>query len=1082
MKTKIRILITLLLVMIVQFSFAQDHVVSGVVSDSMGPVADISVTVKGTNKGTVTDFDGKYSIKAKKGDVLVFSHISYDTVEKTVGDSPVINVTLKEGNTLDEVVVTAYGLKSNTKKITYASQNISQEDLAIAPNTNIKSALEGKISGVKIDGQAGSKLGKTGKVFLRGALNPAGGKEEALYVVDGVKVRDPNNIDMDNVASINVLKGPNATALYGVEGSSGVIVITTKRGKRNNLTVGVNSSITIDNVAYLPKYQNEYGQGYGGESAFDTFTYDASVNPSYFAALDGVTFNKATNVDESWGPKFDGRDYAPWYAWFPDSPYYGQTAKWVAQPNNVKDFYNQGVLYKNNVTVSGGRDNYSGLLSYNKHQQKGLIPDSDLSKDIVTARFDMDLTDKFTINATASFSNQKVNGAFDDGYGNQTSGSFNSWFARDLDVNIERELVDLQTPEGYTTTWNWWNPVKYSNDVAHKKPVFWFNHYYWTKKYKEQRLTKSVLASIKTSYALNDNIKLNLSVANDYQNYSYEFKQPFALEYNSATSLYLNYVNSFGLYKDNTNYSEIRPDITFNYDLTEKLVYNGTLGMSFENYAFTSSDRRMTTTGDPAGGDEVGLVIPDVYNFGNSRENVVPKESAQHYKTQKVFSRSTFTYDNYLTLNADLSWDYDSRYDIIGADNPNRFIYGSLGATLIFTELMNNKPDFLDQGKFYGSYAKVGSSIEPNKLNPTYSIDGSYNGQPALFNPNNTVDPNVKPATSTSVEFGLNLNMLKRRLNLDITYYNEDREDAIVTVPLPSSSGYAGLVTNSGLANRKGIELTLSGTPVKTDNFAWDVTFNFAKNKTMVLELPVDAVQISGTGAFGFARVNNVKGEEWGQLQGTGFKRDDNGNTILDPSTGLYVTESNQNFGSVLPEFNGGFINSFTYKGFNLTANISYQKGGKFFSLSEMWGTYSGLLEETAGVNDLGNPKRDAVADGGGVHVTGVDDTGSAVDMYVETTDYFEQWYSNRLAEPFIHNADYVKLSDLRLSYTFPKKMISKFMQSATFSVVARNLWLISVAKDNIHGWDPSEMSKIYGENGQLPGVKSYGFNVKLTF
>jgi len=1081
MKTKIKILITLWLVMIVQFSFAQDHVVSGVVSDSLGPVADITVTVKGTTKGTVTDFDGKYSIKAKKGDVLVFSHISYDTVEKKVGDEPVINVTLQEGNTLDEVVVTAFGLKSNKKKVTYASQQISQKDLAIAPNTNIKSALEGKISGVKIDGQAGSKLGKTGKVYLRGALDPTGGKTEALYIVDGVKT-DPNNIDMDNIASINVLKGPNATALYGVEGSSGVIVLTTKRGKRNSLTVGINSSITIDNVAYLPKYQNEYGQGYSGDATFQTFVYDPATHPSYFAPLDGMKFNSEPYADESWGPKFDGSDYAPWYAWFPNSPYYGQTAKWNAKPNNVKDFFNTGVLFKNSVTISGGGDKFTGLLSYNKHKQKGLLPDSDLSKDIITSRFNIDLTDKLSIDATVSFSNQKVNGAFDDGYGNQTTGSFNSWFARDLDVNIERELVNLQTPEGYTTSWNWWGPNNYTNGNDFKKPTFWFNHYYWTKEYKEERLTKAILASVKTSYDLNDNIQFNLSIANDYNNYGYSFYQPFSLEYNSATSLYTDYVNSFGLYNTSKNYSEIRPDVTLNYELSDKINFTGTVGVSFENYRFTKSDRRMSTSGNPGAGDQVGLVISDVYTFGNSRERVNPIESLLRYKTTKIFSRSTFTYDNFLTLNADISSDWDSRYDLIGADNPNRFVYGSLGTTLIFTELMKNKPSFLDFGKFYASYAQVGTSIDPAKLNPSYNIDGSYNGQPALFNPYNSVDPGVRPATSTSVEFGLDLKMFERRLGLDITYYDEDRKDAIVTIPLPASSGYEGLVTNSGLANRKGIEVSLTGSPVKTDNFSWDVTLNFAKNKTMVLDLPVDAVQISRTGSFGFVRVKNVEGEEWGQLQGTGYKRDDNGNIIIDPTTGLYVTENNQNFGSVLPEFNGGFINSFTYKGLSLVANISYQKGGKFFSLSEMWGTYSGLLAETAGVNDLGNPKRDAVADGGGVHVTGVDDLGNNVDMYVEAQDYFKQWYSNRLAEPFVHNADYIKLSDIRLSYTLPKKMISKFMQSATFSLVGRNLWLISVAKDNIHGWDPSEMSKIYGENGQLPGVKSYGFNVKLTF
>jgi outer membrane receptor protein involved in Fe transport len=325
------------------------------------------------------------------------------------------------------------------------------------------------------------------------------------------------------------------------------------------------------------------------------------------------------------------------------------------------------------------------------------------------------------------------------------------------------------------------------------------------------------------------------------------------------------------------------------------------------------------------------------------------------------------------------------------------------------------------------------------------------------------------------------------RLGFSFTYYDENRKDEIIPVSVSKATGFDTYLTNAGSSRRSGVELSLNANPVKMDNFDMKVIFNYSKNNTIVTSLPEGLEQMeapeSRRNAFGFVKMVNKMDGSWGEIMGAGFKLDDYGNYVLNDD-GTYVAEQGKYFGTVLPDYTGGVYTQFTFmKSIILSANVAYQKGGKFFSLTEFWGGYSGLLEETAEKNDKGNPVRNAVADGGGVHVVGVSESGEEIDTYVEAHDYFTQFYSNKLAEPFIHDASYIKLSDVSLSYRIPTGILSKtFISSITLGVVARNIMMISLAKDNVHGWDPSELAETYGENAQLPGVRSYGFNVKIGF
>lgn len=1057
--------------------------VSGTVSEDNGStIPGVNVVLKGTSNGTTTDIDGTYRMSIpEEGGILVFSFIGLATQEVEVGSRSVIDVTMQSDvKQLTEVVVTALGIEREERTLTYASQEVNEEQLNITQNTDIKGALAGKVAGVQLNSQAGSKLGEFGKIRIRGAMSLTD-DNDPLYVIDGIPTTDPNSVDMNNVASINVLKGPNATALYGQRADAGVVVITTKKGN-SGLNVEFYNSTTWDKVAFLPEYQNEYGRGYDGEASFATFDYDAGgfggAFPSMWSQFDGKRYIYADNnyADESWGPKFDGEEYVPWYAWWPDSPYYGQTAKYEARPDNVKNFYNTGVTMKNTLTVSGGGDKATALLSYSKLNQSGITPYTTYDKDYVTGNFSYDVTDKLSVTTNIRYATSTRHGDFDDGYGNQTSGSFNSWFARETNSGILEELKDLKTPDGHSASWNWWGPDYYTLGGGYKKAAFWFNPYTFMDQIDRNRYENDLVGSIAANYSILDNLDLNIMASRNSKERKEEYFLPFFLSNSSAPELYNSWSNSFGKYRRTTVEDNFIGSLTYNERFGEVDV-KGLVGANYRHNTYDRFSAQM-----PIGAKTGGLIIPNVYTFSNAGNVPTPSTYLYEKKVMSIYGNLSVGYKDFLYLDAAIRKDWSSALPA----NNNGYAYPSIGLSLIFSELA--PIDFLSYGKLRASWAQVGSDVDALLINPTYGAGSqAFQSQYVIqYTPTRVVDPKIKPSLNTSLESGLDLRFMEGRIGFSATVYRESRVDDIVPISISRGSGYNDYLTNAGEVLRRGVELSLDADLFKSNSgFNWNLMVNFARNRTTIESLPGDLDAIGGYqsqgNAFGFVSVVHKLDEEWGQLRGTGFATDDNGNRILN-ANGLYVTESNKFLGGVLPDFTGGIINSFSYKGFSLIASIDYQKGGKFFSLSESWGTYSGLYEETAGTNDKGNPKRDAVDDGGGVHVTGVDANGETVDTYVEALSYYGQFYGNRLAEEFIHDASYVKLREISLSYNFGNLINGKFIKGATVGVVGRNLGFLALAKDNVHNWDPSSLAETYGEDGQLPNTRSYGVNVKLTF
>jgi len=1094
-------------------AFGQTGSISGTVTDAQSgnvlPGANVVIEqlqrgspVNGQGKYEITDLSaGTYTVKV----TFIGYNESSKTVELSAGENVTVDFALQAGVDLGEVVVTALGQEQSEASISFSSQEVSEDQLNIAPSNNVKNSLAGKVSGVQILGQAGSKLGSFGGIRIRGAISLTDAESEPLYVVDGVPVNNPNVIDMNNVQNVNVLKGPNATALYGQRGENGVVIISTKQSAESGISVELNNSFTIEQPSYLPNYQNKYGQGYLGQGEWRTFNYDASKHVPYFEALDGKTALSYYWADESWGPKFDGRQYAPWYSWFPDSPYYGETIAWESRPNNVKNFFDRGTTNKGGFAINAVGDSYSGRISYTNLSQSGLIPYSGLDKHYMSGRFSYDITDDFNVGVNLKYTMQDVYGDVrSDDYANPTSGSFNQWFGRQLNVKRLKELRDLKTPAGTQANWNWWGPdgnYPYSGSPSNsdlhnrglKSPTFWFNPYKWQEEYKINHDRNNLLLNLDATYQFNDQVELTANSNITREDYRRRYEVPYTFQFSSDQSgaLYNHFVNSFG--------ERTRTEIEYNH--TAKLNYQNDFGdfsvevlgggtARIEHYKFLSAEMSMSnyTSG--------GLIMPNVYSFSNSKERIVPNESDWDKRVYSLFTKAKIGYKDYLYLDGSYRQDWSSALP----SSNNGYGYPQVGVSFVFSELVDIPS--MSYGKVRAGWAQVGDDVDAEDLLTHYRLDSNayFNPQtgsqvPLLYTDDVTIDSPIKPALNTSYETGFDIRFFNDRLGLKATYYKEKRKDEIIGIALSTASGVDDFITNAGSSEREGVELTLNGVPVQTQNFRWDITANWAMNQTIVTNLPrgLQSYQVNNAVSdFGVANIVHEVGKEWGQLRGPAIARNDQGEPIVLSNNDYYKVEQGHNYGSVLPDWTGGFINTFSYKNLSLTAAVDFQKGGQFFSLSELWGWQSGLYKETAQTNDLGNPVRDPVYDSngnllpkdvrGGVHVTGVNPDGDKVDRYVAGNRYYGQFGDNFIAEPFIHPADYIKLRSLNLSYSLPKRWIGSFLNSAKVGVVAENVWMIAVHPDNNHGWDPSELAEPYGENGQLPGTRSYGINVSVTF
>ncbi len=1076
MKTKFSGILTLLLVLVVQLTFAQEKMISGAVTDDTGlPLPGVNIIIQGTSTGTQSDFDGNYTIEAAQGQTLVYSYVGFETQEIAVGASNKIDVTLKAGSVLDEVVVTALGVSREKQSLGYSTQQVGGEDISTVKGNNFTNALSGKVSGLNI--KRNNNFGGSTNVVIRGNTSLTG-DNQALFVIDGVPISNRNtnaaaqgqasgnyydygnaaaDVNPDDIESINVLKGAAASALYGSRAANGVIIITTKKGKKaKGLGVTINSNATVGFIdkSTFATYQNQYGAGYGAYyGGPDGFWYEEDING------DGNTdLVVPYTEDASYGAPFDGRLVYQWDSFDPDSPNYRTATPWVNAKNGPITFFETPISLTNSISISNGLEKGSYRLSYTKLDQSGLMPNSQLDRHNFILSGTYDVSDKLTASGFANYIKTDALGRNSTGYNDNVVGNMKQWWQTNVDVQQQRDIY-FATRRNVS-----WNPA---TSEAGSPPIFWDNPY-WTRYENYQNDGRSrFIGNFELNYELASWLNVTGRVSTDTYNEQQEERRAVG-----------SVATTFGVSRGNVDSGYLRRDITatetnydlmfnFDTDFSESISFAGILGTNIRRNEFNS------LTSSTSG----GLVVAGLYSLQNSASPLPnPVEQAEKIGVDGVYASASFGFGNVVYLDGTIRRDH---FSTLPEDNSS-FYYPSVSTSFVFSKLLN--VNAITFGKLRLNYAEVGNGAPFDRLVDTYVINGDIGTSvPSVRN-----NPELKPETTKSYEAGLEMKFANNRLGFDVAYYKSNSIDQIVQVPISAATGYTGKLLNAGEIENKGIEVSLNAMPVKNDNFTWGLNINWSQNKSEVLELP-EGIQTLQLGSFqGGVTINAVLGEPYGVIYGTDYTYL-NGQRVVDPANGQYIATATSNnvIGDTNPDWLAGISNTLTYKALSFSFLIDIQEGGSIFSLDQYYGLATGLYDNTAFTNDLGNPVRNTIADGGGFINEGVNPDGSVNTTRIRADRYGAFGYARGLPNSaFVYDASYIKLRQVSLTYTMPSKMLDNtFMTGLQFSVSGSNLWIID---KNLPYADPESglsSGNLQGySTGALPTTQDYGFNIKAQF
>ena len=1027
---------------------AQNRTITGKITSSENkPVSFATIAVKGTSTAVSADENGSFSIQAPANTVLVFSAVGFQSTEINIGSRTNISVSLSNRGALSEVVVTAVGITRAQKSLGYSTATIKSDELLKARETNLVNALAGKVSGVRVNSQSGT-LGGSSKIIIRGAnsIQDPNYGNQPLFVIDGLPTDNTGSaglistggtasvnidygnragdINSDDIETITVLKGAAATALYGARAKNGAIIITTKQGKKNSKnSVTVNSSLRFDNVLKLPDFQNEYAQGNYG-------VYDL----------------KYTN---GWGPKISQVQDRK----FKD--FMGDDVTLQAYPDNVKDFFQTGKSYINNVAFAGGSDNSDYRLSLTALNETGIIPITSLDRYTISLNSGRDFSPKFSSRFSISYSNTSADGRPAQSSNNRniiTSSIYG--LPRVVDINKLRD--------------NYINPVTgqqnfLSTDKDGNNP-FWIMNFNRTKNNVDRTIGNFVLRFKPLEW---------LTFSNNFGGDFYNENRSSVVRKGSAGN------QAGGFSNTNIFVRSINNDFLITAEKNEVIKGLG-IKLILGHNLF---ERELK-------GDLVNastLTIDQLYTYSNASTST-PNLLYQKRRIVGTFGDLGFNYKNFAFLNITGRNDWTSTLPI---DNRSYF-YPSVSGSLIFTEFTKNIP-WLSYGKLRASWASVGSDEQPYQLdflyNPTNTVFFQFLSstttvfpQPpivtAFTGPRILPNQKLKPQKQNTWEIGTDIRILNNRIGLGFTYYNTVTRDQIVAIDVPPSTGYFNNNINAGAVRNKGIEVDLNVQPIKSENFTWALDINFARNKQIVEELtPQLPLYILSSGWSGLYVKAGV-GETFG-LYGLGWKRDPDGNFVINSANGLRETEAGKRFGDIYPKWTMGINNTFSYKGINLSGLLDIRKGGVFYS-----GTVGGLRASGLARETLEN--RDKIFIDKGVVFDAATNKYIPNTVPVQSMQDFWAWYSAiGNTEGNVFDASFVKLREIRLSYTLPSKFLGKsFIKGVEIGIEGRNILII---KDYVPHVDPElnffGVSSI-GEGvefNSVPSARSLGINVRLS-
>ena len=987
--------------------FAQKNV-TGTVTDEDGvPLPGATIVVLETNEGVSTDFDGNYSISAEEGQTLQFSFVGYQSMDQQVGESSIVNISMSAGNALDEVVVTSLGISRQKRSLSYAAQNVEAEGIDESrANGNLVNSLQGKVAGISIT-TTSQGVNSQSRVILRGNRSIAG-SSQPLYIVDGVPLGgDIQDFSPDDIASISVLKGGNAAALYGARAQNGAIIITTKSGKKDTFDVNVNSTVSFDTADILLEFQNEYGSGNSG--TFTSFTTD------------------------SWGAKLGGSQ--PHWSNNPDLS--GTSIPYVAQPDNVQDFFETGVNISNNISLVAGGDNIRTFFSYTNDVRRGIVPNNELERHSINLKIDNEMLDgKLRVSSRINYIKSVTDNALPgwESYDNPLRGAYR------IPRNVRTaDAANFEfTDASGNNKQNYWKPLDNGNG----------NPYWVINRNNNERVDDRVVGFASVEYDIIDDLTLLVRSAIDsrasnnerrYWNDSYIIAQNGNYQVRNNTALEWN--NDFLL--------------TYKRDLTDDISLSASLG---GNNRVVKSEGSNISTG--------GLNAPNVFAISNAQQ-LSASQSIGEKEVNSLYAFANLGYKDYAFLDVTYRQDTSSTLPI----DANQYDYYSAGLSLVLSDVVD-LPSAVDFMKLRASYAEVGNDTDPYKLSRLanlqnggfIALDGSV--------PNST----LKPEMTKTFEVGLDATLFNR-VNLDLTYYKSNSLDQLFAQNVPTGSGASSRFVNGADIENSGIEAFINVGILTKGDFLWDVSFNYAANDSKVLKLAEGLDQLNYGNDFMRSFRLDV-GMPWGSMYSRGFERDAQGRVLMNANGTPTVTPGQTvNVGNFNPDWIGGLTNTFSYKNFDLRVQIDMRQGGDVISFTRSILSSDGVLAVT-GVGRQGGVifGKDVYA-----HETPAS-TATAVDPETFWTSIGGR--NSPVGEAFTYDASNIRLRELTLGYTLDSSTLSTTpFKSAKISLVGRNLAFLKNDSDI----DPEAIHGVGATNDgyeafSLPNTRSIGLNLKLGF
>jgi len=1023
----------------------QATTVSGrVLNEAGAPVQGASVSISALNIGAYTNAEGRFSFSVPAGRTgpatVTARRIGYSPASAavTLSGAPITqDFTLRTAATqLEGVVVTALGVTREKSQLGTAQQQISAEDLTQTKAMNLVQQVQGKISGVQITG-AGTQGGST-NILIRGA-NTLAGNNQPLFVVDGVPVSNFNrggtlsngydfgnaisDLNPEDIETFTVLKGPNAAAIYGSRAANGVIVITTKKGSASagRMRTELTSSLTMDRPMLLPDFQNQYGQGSAGEFEF----------------VNGAGGGNCDGCDQSFGPKLDGRLI---------DQFTGKNQPWVAHPNNVKDFFETGRTFSSTLSVSGGTERANARLSVGVDNVDGYVPNNFFQKASGVLSGGLQVNDKLNTTATIQYIRNNGKNRAGTGYNNSILEQF-FWFGRQVDINALKNYKQGGGVNGGPDSreYNW-------NYNYHNNP-------YWIQGENGISDTRDrFIASAQATYQFTDWLNASLRSGSDI--FRFDVDRQFAPGFLNGTYVNAAYNGGFQFTNDYNNEHNTELIVNLNRNILPNLAFTAMAGGNVRREYY--SNESVTTT---------GISVAGIYNVANAAITPTLGQEVRRRHVNSAFGSASFTWNGWWTVEGTARNDWSSTLP----KGANSYFYPSVNTSIVLSDaipaIKNNVLSYL---KLRGSLAEVGSDAAPYQLQTLFSGNpNKFGGLPQFSLGDVLAEPNLKPELTRSSEVGVEASFFDGRASLDATYYDKRTRNQIYTVPVSATTGFAQKLINAGEMQNKGFEALLAVTPIQARNFTWTSTFNYAKNENKVLELaPGVSIINLGGGLFGEMRLEARPGQPYGAIVGYGFARDEQGRVLVEDGHPVHA-DTMSYLGSIMPKWTGGWNNQFTYKNLSLNVLFDMSRGGKLMSYTNLVGHYSGVLEGSL----LG---REIDWDQPGVLFNGVNADGTPNTTRVNSEAFFQNMFG--LAEPYVYDADFVKLREIRVGFDLPQRYANRLRASSlSLALTGRNL---AVWKD-VPNVDPEFAYSSGNFQGVEYGVpanpRSIGLSVRIT-